>query len=218
MRWWSKSVQYRCERCGYAEKYTLFQYLVLNVTWGIFIFLILCGFASLMVIMVVGVNPIMDAIVNQNYAAVNRAEDAQLRALAVNWTRPCDGNDAECYAQNIYQHLSGTRYIPDSFNGNHSYSPLEYIRWGGDCKAGANAYVALLNSVGIRARVETNLAWRHAVAVVPNDAGARRLGGFFVIDLTDPSATFLHEGQEVWSYRYEPDSPEWAANHEVLTW
>lgn len=201
-------VKYRCKKCGYSEKFTRGEHIVRNIVVSVLMLLVLLGLFFLLVLLIFGLDPFFTNVVDSNYAAVNAAEDSQLRAIAVSWTRMCDGDDADCYAKAVYQHMSGIRYIPDSLNGNHTYTPLEVLREGSDCKGLSNAYRALLNSVGIRASIEANFDMRHAVAVVPRYRFGERRPGYFVIDLTVPSATLMLDNESVWSYR-EKQPEDW---------
>lgn len=195
------SVKYRCKKCGYSEPFKKWELGLVSFVHALILLFCMLGFIFVIVLSLTGLDPILGSITDANYVSVNRAQDSQLRDIAVNMTRMCDGDDADCYARAIYTHMAGTRYIPDSINGNHTYDPLTVLRDGSDCKGLANAYRALLNSVGIRASIVTNLKYRHAVAVVPRYRFGEKLPGFYVIDLTVPSATRMADGEDVWSYQ-----------------
>jgi hypothetical protein len=211
LRWGGmKTVKYCCKRCGHSEELTTAESILYGLIYGVVLLLIACGVLLIWLIATVGLNPFVTVITQGQYLAANRANDAQLRELALNMTEECSGDNADCYARGVFEGTKNLKYVPDSINGNHNYDAMYVWTHGrGDCKSLANLYRALMNSIGFKAEMSCDVGYRHCVAVVPRSAYGERYQGYFVVDLTAPEVVQMEDNMTIWSYEMQGHRMEW---------
>lgn len=208
-----KLVKYHCKKCKHAEAFTRKEYFFRNFEIFVMQLLAALGFLFIIAVLFVGINPFITLLVGGNYARSNAVQDLQLRDIAINASKMCADADSDCYVESIFHLTKHLQYISDSTNGDHHYDALYVLQHsGGDCKGMSNAYIALLNSVGIKAYLSCSMGDNHCVAIVPRYYGQEREPGYWLIDLTVPTALRMPPDSDPWKDRFTGVGlrPAWA--------
>jgi len=189
-----KTSKYICKRCGYAEPYNLREKIGIHLITV----LIVLGIFFAGYIIFIGPKTFMGQLGSAYFTRYAAMHDDEIRDITMEVTKHCDTSWSYCYAEAVYKNLSIFRYVPVSLHKT-IYSPLKaYQEKAGDCKVLSTLYVAMLNSVGIRASVECSYDEMHCVAVVPNCIATSCGDTFWVVDLTKPSMEEHNRGSNIW--------------------
>lgn len=190
-----------CPKCKTAIQLTKKEAILHNIKNISISILCVMGMIFIVYLLLVGLESPANDIINYQYNKLSRNVDEELRLIAIDITKDCNGNNAECYAKAIYENVSQIRYIPSSqYNLDGMYDPLYVYEYGADCKNTANMYVSLLKSVGIDAEVSCSAKAKHCISVVPHIAYSTFRGKSFVVDLTAPRVTVIYDGEDEWDY------------------
>ena len=202
-----RKVKHVCPKCQTAVEYRPGEKIFKEVSSAIISILAIFGLLFIIYISIMGFEqPIFD-VMNAKYYRASLNYDDELRNLAINMTKECNGDNSRCYAKAIYQNLSDIRYVPSSLYSDSAglYDPLYVYENGGDCKNTANLYVALLKSVGISAKVSCNIEETHCISVVPYVWGGDYSGTNFAVDLTGPIASVFYDDEDEWDVYTQED-------------
>lgn len=188
-----KVVKNVCKFCGKAEEFTWKEKILLQLKNIVFGFMTACSLAFIFLLIYLGPDFVMDTALNAGYYHNNMKQDDELRVLAMDITKECEGSHVMCFSRELFDNVSQIRYVPTS-KYRQLYDPLYVYEYGGDCKNTANMMVALHKSLGFTAFVECNHTAEHCVAIVRDDFN----DNFILIDLTIPLFTTIDDVQEVW--------------------
>lgn len=188
-----------CPFCKHKTKVNVRGAVFNSLKDAIYWFLIFMGFLFVIILALTGKQRIIDAIVQPDYRELNEPFAEELRNITTDYTAYCWGDNSTCYAIELFKRVAPIRYLPASY-----YEPLDNPIWvwqhGGDCKNTANMYTAMLNSVGIQAKMSCNLEYRHCMTVVNEIYRGWDQGSYLVVDLTVPAIWRLYDYQDPWLY------------------
>jgi len=189
-------IKHICPNCNHIEKKTTGDFIVsITVT-----FIFVLGLVTFGVVIIVGpvgyMSFVSDAFLYQ-YAVTNAEE---LRSIAINHTT-YEGSDTYYLAVELAKNIPHIRYVPAS-----RVQPISdlnaTLHEGGDCKNMAVVFVALANSIGIDAEVDSNLNERHSVVRVRD----YERDTYLVIDLTQDWFGVYPKEVDHWDPNAEPIS------------
>jgi len=124
--------------------------------------------------------------------------DYNIREIALNMSKGCKGNQ-DCVVIQIYKNLSETLIYSNTPYDSYM-NKYEVLREkSADCKSMSGLYVNLLINMGIVAYVDSNIRYKHAVAI----AEPRGADYYYMIDLTVPEIQRFDKGQDHWKLRFE---------------
>lgn len=199
-----ESVKYRCNNCGYSEKYKWNDRVVKILRELFCVIGIISVTLSLIYFMLTGNSVELAAInnvVNSDFNSFAKQYDEELRDVALNLTADCSGGYSYCFAIELFNGLENLRYVPTS---NHKilYHPMYvYNTNAGDCRNVASLYVGLMHSLGFDAYVDCDFHYRHCVAVVPlKNSWEHTYDDYMVVDLTKPDYYFMDSTQDTWVF------------------
>jgi len=196
-----KKVKYRCIKCGYSElptKKDNFVYLV------VFFFFTL-GFvlsSSFIILYFFGENIITiiaENSVEEGFESFARANDYELREIALNFTSECDTSGSYCRAYYIYLELEKLHFVLPS-----KYKILYYPQYtldnGGDCKNLAILYYSLLNSVGIENEIICSYTYNHCINKVPitSFTVGEEWSEYIIVDLANDEFIIANRTEDIW--------------------
>lgn len=194
-----KYVKYICKHCKSVEEYTTREKFF-RVCYQI-VFGTLAGLGLLFLVFMFLKTPFfpIESVLNARLTEYARANDDELREVALEMTKECDGGDSYCYARALFLNLSRIRYVPTSKYKN-IYEPLYTLENGNDCKNQVVLFVSLMHSLGFEARASCNLEHQHCMTVIPHYRIPDRLPGYLVVDLTVPILIHMDDDEDEWSY------------------
>lgn len=196
-----KKVKEICPKCKTAIEYSTKERVLKSIVSVLSSLLIAFGVIFLAYVSILGVEKPINDLVNADFYRMSSEQDDELRSIAIEVTEPCNGDSSYCYAREIYQHVDDIRYVPSSqYNSGGMYDPIYVYENGGDCKNTANMYVSLLRSIGISAEVSCSVAHKHCISVVPYKIGGNYHNKSIVVDLTQPMAVMIYDGEDEWDY------------------
>lgn len=189
-----KSVKSVCPYCKKVDEYTKKELVLIGLRNTFLGAMVAAGFLFLLYLYIVTPQVALDRIISGDFNRMAAQQDDEVRALMLDITKECHGDDPYCYARALYYNVSSMRYVsPGVFKKVHP--PLYTYENGGDCKNGAYMYVAMLKSVGIYAEVVCSTEHRHCVSKVPF-----KYGGYVIVDLTAPKAVMMFSDDDPWNY------------------
>ena len=188
-----KTVKHVCKYCNRAEEYTKIE-LAFTTLYQIMLGL-LCSIGTITVIYIsiVGAGVTMEMMTNVMYAEQSSDEFDELKLLTLDITKLCDGDNSACYTRELYNNVSGIRYVPSSAT-KPIQSPLFTYAHGGDCKNSAYMFTSMLKTVGIPSRIACSVDEGHCISVVKY--GDKNI----IVDLTSPQAVILDKDEDCWDY------------------
>lgn len=192
-------IKYKCNKCGHEEKPTTIESIFGIINAVIMNFLAAVGIAAIVLFFIVGPNFMVTELTKNTYAPINRQEADDIRDLTIKLTKPCHGDDSDCYSLELYNRLrEKVRYVPNSYH-RAIYSPLYTYHNGGDCDNLANMYVAMLNTVGIKSQLSCSLEHRHCIAIVPWISRGEKYDKKFAVDLANDFYIMIEYDEDEWN-------------------
>lgn len=196
-----KIVKYICDKCGHSREFTRKEKIKNNIIKSVTTFFFVMGVFFVLYLLMVGINRPLNDVVNGRYNILNNKLDDEIRLLTIDITQDCDNSDSFCYAREIYENVSDSRYVLASLNDlSGIYDPIYVYKNGGDCKSVSNMIVAMMRSVGFNGYVDCDYKESHCIAVIPYTKNNKYLGLKVVIDLTVPMYVILSDNQKNWDY------------------
>jgi len=195
-------VKYRCNKCGYSEKYSK-KDNIKNLFYSLFFCLgiLWCIFMGVYYYMNKS-NFLLDdfnAIVSDKFTEFAIEHDDELREIALEFSKGCEGGFPLCYVNSIYNNLENVSYIPTS-KYRILYEPIYVLNTGGDCRNTATLVVALINSIGFEANVDCDLKEMHCVAVIPLITyGYNTYQEKAIVDLARHEIKIIHKDVDIWN-------------------
>lgn len=187
-----KTIKEICPHCDKAIKYTIKEKIILFIRNTIISLLVMLGLLFLFFLSLNGIEHTSYQFAELQYTRSAIQNHDQVRFLAVNITKECNGADKICLARSLFQNMSGIRYIPDSnYFFDRTYDPIYVYNNGDDCEGLAQMYVTFAKSVGVNAKIQCGD--RHCVAIVTEEQAGKQVN--IVIDLTIPLAYQISDNQ-----------------------